>query len=181
MPRLRLRYRLEIDGEDTIIDSPWSSDPQIVSESYPELADSMCLHSGPATEGRININLAPVEVLRGVPGMSGDTARKISAAQKQILDRLISRQRPTHTSVAWLLTDGLVDLDMLRKLAPFITAGGDVYRFRSIGSFGDNGPVTQIEAVIDVSTESARVVLHRDLPPMNASELKRLRRVRLGS
>ena len=64
---------------------------------------------------------------------------------------------------AWLLAEGLVDLDTLRTLGPWLTTGGDVYRFQAIGHFDQGGPNTRLEAMIDGTQSPPRIIFQRDL------------------
>ena len=63
----------------------------------------------------------------------------------------------------WLLSEGILTLDKMKSLMPFITCGGDVYRLQSIGYFEDGGVIARIEAIIDGSILPSRVLFWRDI------------------
>jgi hypothetical protein len=66
-------------------------------------------------------------------------------------------------TTGWLLIEGLVDLPTLRKLDPYLTARGDVYRAQILGHFDVGGPVSRIEAVIDATAIPPKVISRRDM------------------
>ena len=79
-------------------------------------------------------------------------------------------------TAAWILAEGLVDLATLRDLGPYITTGGDIYRFQSIGHFDEGGPTTRMEAMIDATIYPPQISFVRDLTTLgrgyNPSMLK---------
>jgi hypothetical protein len=68
-----------------------------------------------------------------------------------------------HSTAGWLYLDGLVDLDTMRQMDPYITARGDVFRVQVLGFFDGNGPVHRLEAIVDATRVPPRVVWQRDL------------------
>jgi hypothetical protein len=62
-----------------------------------------------------------------------------------------SGQRPEQKYETWLYTDGIVTLDVMKQLLPFITTGGCVYRAQIVGYFDEGGTSTRVEAVVDTS------------------------------
>ena len=63
----------------------------------------------------------------------------------------------------WLLTEGLVTLDEMRTLMPFVCAGGDAYRAQVIGYYDDGGAASRLEVVLDATQQPPRVLLWRDI------------------
>jgi hypothetical protein len=110
--------------------------------------------------GRVNVDLAPREVLLGVPGMDEATVGRIVASRG-------SRGSPgtdsTPRHATWLLTDGLVDLNQMKKLLPCLTVGGDVYRGQVIGFYDRSGPIARAELVVDATGRPPRRVYWKDL------------------
>ena len=66
-------------------------------------------------------------------------------------------------TAAWILAEGLVDLATLRDMGPWITVGGDVYRFQAVGHFDAGGPTTRLEAMIDATEYPPTIRFVRDL------------------
>jgi type II secretory pathway component PulK len=164
--------RVRVDGQDTVLDSPWPADPRKIQTVLPDLWDKLTVSPGSAIEGRVNVNHAPYEVLRGLPHMTADLARAIAAAQQtttgqSMADRLVTRRTP-----AWLLYEGLTDLKRLQRVAPYLTARGDVYRMWAVAQFDAGGASARIEAVVDATSRPAQVVFLRDLAPTEAHSWK---------
>ena len=142
-----------------VLDSPFADDPSQVGQYLPLMLDRLTIREEKVIEGRININQAPREVLRGLPGMDDS-----------IVEAIVSNRSPDPLSgersdptTAWLVTDGLVTMDQMRTLEPWITAGGSVYRMQVMGYFDSGGPMARIEAVADATELPPRLVYRRDL------------------
>jgi hypothetical protein len=91
-------------------------------------------------------------------------AHGIADAQLQGMDgQSLSSQVSERSTTGWLVTTGLTDLETLRKLDPYITARGDVFRVQSVGYFDGGGPVARIEAVIDATQTLPQVIFQREL------------------
>ena len=145
--------------EPIVLDSPLANDPASLRDSLPQLLDQVTTVAGPVIRGRVNVDLAPREVLRAVPGIDDALADRIVASrgsQSGFGD-------PDRRHGVWLLTDGLVDLDTMRQLAPYVTGGGDVYRAQIAGFFDHSGPSARVEVVIDATARPPRQVYWKDL------------------
>jgi hypothetical protein len=95
----------------------------------------------------------------GIPGLETDVVERIlSERHPEPGDDKPGRRHET-----WLLSEGLVTLDEMKKLMPFVTAGGSVYRAQVIGYFDASGPSTRAEIVLDATTAPPRLVFWRDL------------------
>lgn len=142
-----------------IIASPFPDDPVEMRSYLPRLLDLTTIDTRKVIYGRINIDEAPVEVLASVPGLSEATASQIVTARAGgSADDDPSRQHPT-----WLLTEGLVDLDTMRGILPYVTSGGDVFRAQIVGYLNKPGPMSRVEVVVDATGTPARVVYWKDL------------------
>lgn len=154
----------EIDGKEQTLKSPWTSDASNLRENLPLLFDALSTTTVPYLEGRININQARAEVLAGIPEMTAAIIEGIVTSamvgENGELSDAIGEDRAT---TGWLLIQGLVDLPTMRKLDPYLTARGDVYRAQVLGHFDRGGPVARIEAVIDATEIPPKIVSRRDL------------------
>ncbi len=141
------------------VPSPLAASSQIIQETLPALLDHLSVGSEAVVRGRINLMEAPEEVLAAVPGMTEELARRIKTQrQGASTGGDAGRRHPT-----WLLADGLVDLEQMKKLLPYVTCGGDVYRGQVVGFFDQQGPVSRSEVVIDATSAPARQVYYKDL------------------
>jgi DNA uptake protein ComE-like DNA-binding protein len=108
--------------------------------------------------GRININEATYSVLMAIPKMTENVASTIVSQRDPTLDPTTSpRRHPT-----WLLAEGLVDLETMREMLPFLTTGGDIYRAQVTGFFGDGTGVSRLEVVLDATRPDIPVLLWND-------------------
>jgi len=156
------------------LESPWTTDPNDMRRYLPELLDALTTHAEPFIEGRININVAPREVLLAVPGMTERLADVIVASQprRATADSVVAVDASRATT-AWVLTEGHVDASTMRDLDRYITARGDVYRAQVIGYFDAGATVTRLEAVIDATYRFPRVVSLQDLTDLGAGYSRR--------
>lgn len=153
---------VEIDGNETTLDSPWQS--SALAATLPTLLEKMSTTSAATIDGRININQARKEILLGIPGMPEDLPDRIAAAQviddqgSPLTDLLAQR-----ATTGWLLIEGLADLPTMQLLDKYLCARGDVMTVQSIGCFDRGGATTRIEAVIDATLKPPTVIFRRDL------------------
>jgi hypothetical protein len=122
----------------------------------PKLMDNLAVNAAPTIPGRININQAPRRLLSGVPGLTSTAVDQIIANR----DITLGQQRPEQVHETWLLTDGIVELDEMKKLMALVTTGGNVYRAQVVGFFDEEGPADRLEVLID-ATQSPPVVRRR--------------------
>ena len=114
--------------------------------------------------GRVNINQAPRAVLMGLPGMPVTAVDAILANR----DPAAGSTRPERQQATWLLSEGYVDLEEMRALAPYVTGQGAAYRAQVVGGFESGGPVRRLEVVLDASVLPPRIAMRRDLSPLGA-------------
>ena len=130
-----------------------------MAEYLPILLDSVSVNPSPWIPGRINVNQAPRTLLVGVPGLS-----------EEIVDAILAERMPEDTGEdpnrrfeTWLLTSGIVTLEEMKALTPFLTAGGDVYRAQIVGYFEDGAAAARSEVVIDATQMIPRILFWRDV------------------
>ncbi len=139
--------------------------PDAINTNIVKIMQTLTLVDTPYIDGRININLAPREVLLGLTtlGLKNVTAQWADAVfGAQIKGS--SEDSPDRQTTAWLTTGSpMLGINALENLDPFITARGDVFRLQSVGYFDGGGPMARVEAVIDASQVPPQVVYMRDL------------------
>jgi hypothetical protein len=140
-----------------VIDPAFPEDKSAMAQYLPKLMDNLAVNAEPSIPGRLNINQAPRVLLRGIPDLTPDAVDQIIAYR----DLTVSLQRPEQKYETWLLTDGIVDLNTMKKLMPLVTGGGSVYRAQVVGGFFvPGGPVQRVEVVVD-GTRNPPVVRRR--------------------
>jgi DNA uptake protein ComE-like DNA-binding protein/Tfp pilus assembly protein PilX len=146
------------DGKAQVYQSPLSTDSASF-EKLNKLMDATTLDEAPVRRGLVSVNDAPAIVLQTVPGLDESLAQQIvSARQNAPSANQDSRRHPT-----WLLTEGLVDLETMKRLLPYLSGSGDVVRAQVIAHFNQPGLSARAEVVIDGTGDAPREVLWRDL------------------
>ena len=156
---VRVQVRFKGADQDTLLESPFPDTPSELKAVLPELLDRTAVNAAAQLAGRINVNQASRPVLMTVPGMTDEFADAILAQRELELAGADSPQR--HET--WLLTEGLVPLEEMKKMLPYVCTGGDVYRAQAVGYFDESGPAARIEAVFDASAGTPRLLFWRDL------------------
>lgn len=155
--------RVSVQGEQgqpaQLIESPWTSEPGILSTTFAELQDAATSESGEVTAGQININQASMPVLMTIPGMTEVAANQILAARDPAVDLVAGEQR--HPS--WLLADGIFELEDFKPMFPLLTTGGDVFSCQVVGFFDAGTARTRLRVLIDRSGDTAKLLRCQDL------------------
>ena len=150
------------------LSSPWNNNPGDLTTYALQMNDSLSLSDNPYIDGRINVNLAPREVLLGIPPLASNPTLvdSIVAAQSTGNGSSASSQSTERLTTAWLVITGITDINTLETLDPYLTARGDVFHLQSVGYFDGGGPMARVEAVVDATQIPPQVVLMRDLTEM---------------
>lgn len=155
----RVQVTFQADNEPTILESPFPDVPVGSNVYLLPLMEYTSVNPSPVIPGRINVNQASRTVLAGIPGMTDEILEELlSRRQKDQVGALPGRQHET-----WLYSEGIVTLDELKALTPFICGGGDVYRAQFVGYFDGGGPSARVEATLDATVRPARVLFWRDM------------------
>ena len=155
-----------VNGAGQTLNSPWTStDPAGLMEQMLVLEEKLTWLNDEFIDGRINVNIAPREVLLAIPDMTEAIAdailgaRPVAGEDSAQAAQVISMRR----SPVWLLTEGLVDVPTFKRLGPWLTTTGDVYSFQVLGHFDQGGPTTRLEAMVDGTKKPPRITFQRDL------------------
>ncbi len=156
-----------IDKAQKTLESPWSDEAGEMRGYISAVDDAVTTLDEKNLAGRININQAPFEVLRGVPELTEEMAYDIVSRRVTSLSGAsMSNQVQGRDSIGWLYFENVMDLPTLRKVAPYLTARGDVYTTQIMGYFDAGPPLVRIEAVIDATQKPAKIIKVRDLTPL---------------
>jgi hypothetical protein len=157
----KIQVRVPGEEDPVVINSPFSDSILEMGVYMPLLMDNCSINASTTIPGRININQAPRTLLLGIPGMEEDVVEEIISQRYQ--ETTEEDQIDTHRHETWLLTEGLVTLDEMRTLSPFVTAGGDVFRAQIVGYFEDGGAASRVEAVFDATGPLPRILSWKDI------------------
>ena len=165
-----VQVQANINGAQTLLDSPWPNDAAAMPAYLPEMMDKLTLTEASSIEARVNVNQASFEVLAGILAASGLEARGeeiamaiVEAQQVATGGMSISDTLSNRATTGWLVAEGLVEMEEMRLIDPYLTAGGAVYRFQCVGFFDQGGPTSRVEAVIDASGDTPQIIFLRDL------------------
>ncbi len=142
----------------------------IDADNLPQVLDLFTAGSEERFDGLVNINTAPIAVLRTVPGIDEPLAESIVSAR-----RSISPER--RTTIAWLFQEGVVDAPLFKQLAPFLTARSFQYSFHVVGYGLPSGRYRVLDVIIDLAGDKPVVSFLRDLTklglpiPLNGGEV----------
>jgi type II secretory pathway component PulK len=144
------------DSSRIVVNAAFAADRSSMQSYLTKLMDNLAVNAAPSIPGRLNINQAPRLLLAGIPGLSTTAVDQIIAGR----DVTLGLQRPEQAHETWLLTDGVVDLEQMKRLMPMVTTGGSVYRAQIVGFFEAEGPADRLEVVLD-ATQSPPVFRRR--------------------
>jgi len=160
----RVRVTYKDQTSEVILESPFANDKEKMRDYLPELLEAVTT-STQSTLGRINLYYAPKALLAAIPEMTDEIAEQLVAERATVLASGESYSRYE----VWPLVEGIVTLDKMKALLPYVTAGGAVYRCQVVGFFDRDGPSARVEAVLDATQSPPAVLFWRDLSRLGAS------------
>lgn len=146
------------NAQPQLVESPWPDNAAGYRELL-ELYDAVAVSSSKRVAGRVNVNSATRAVLRSIPDLPSGAADRIVAAREPDPDLIVSDQRHP----VWLLIEGIVQLDAMKKIERYVTTRGDAYSGQSVGFFDAGSSASRGEFVIDCSGQAPRMRAWRDL------------------
>jgi len=123
------------EGQSVQISCPLTSDPDRLREWLPQWVDKTTTTGDPVIYGRVNVLRAPREVLLAIPGMDSSLAERILTTRRS--GGLSEGQRSRN--LARLYLEGVLTLEQLRQLGPFITTGGDIWTAEVVAEASEEG------------------------------------------
>lgn len=160
------QLQLVIEGKDTILVSPFASDPNGLASWLPLWEAKTSVAPGLENSSRINIIQASEATLTTVEGISDELAKAI-VQQRALLRTSLDGGEASPNSVAWLLEAGLVSTSELRRMADEITVGGDVFQGYAVGQL-ENSHTAHIKFIeLDGRSGATHVRRAIDLPPLS--------------
>jgi len=154
----KTRVTFSGENEATVLQCPFPDELGAMNSYLPQLMENVTINPSPTIPGRINVNQAPREILEGIPGISPDVVEQIMSRRDYE-----AADNPGRRYETWLLAEGLVTLDEMRLLMPFVTGGGDVYRAQVVGYYQSGQASSRAEVVFDATRSPVRVVFWRDI------------------
>jgi len=128
---------------------------RVVAGDLETLLDRTTADTKRTSKGLVNVNTAPAEVLAALPGLDADRARQITDVRSGL-------STDTRSTIAWLYTQGVLDADGFKEVAPYLTARGYQFTVRCVGFGVPSGRYRVLEAVVDLAGKGARLAYVRD-------------------
>ncbi len=133
-------------------------------DSWGVFLDAFTTCPDPYVIGRVDVSLAPVEVLACIPGLDTESASNVAAAREQL-------DGATRLDPAWPAGRKLVEPEKFQAACDHLTTRSLVWRVRVESGVltpeaDDEAPLERrmvLDAVLDVTSERARVAYLRDV------------------
>ena len=154
------RVQVTFPGEKqpTVLKSPFSADPAQAASYLVRLLDAVAVDGQSNFPGRINVNQAPFSVLATLPGL--DPTKISLILSQRIVDPIASDE--TQWFPTWLFTQGILSLEEMKAIYPYVTGGGSVYRAQIVGT-QVTGVESRAEVVVDATQNAPRVILWKEM------------------
>ena len=131
--------------------------PFVVGEQVSEALSFITVRDERAISGRININEAPRPVLATISALPTEAIDQIIAVRGQRNATDFGRSHPI-----WILNDEIVDLETMREVMPFLTAGGHVFSADIVASTGDGNAVRRVRVLLDATRPEVPQLVWKD-------------------
>jgi len=144
----------------TLFKSPLGTSSESMQSGLPDLFAKLTVYKEQVVIGRVNMNEAPIEVLKCVPGV--DEALALSIVNNRN-GQFEGEEETKRAHPTWLLTNGLVSLTKMKEILPYFTDGGDVIQAQIVGFFDHGPPSARAEVIIDGTQRPVRLLYWNDL------------------
>ncbi len=126
-------------------------------EDLPMILDDLTCVRAQTRAGLVNVNTAPAEVLVAI-GFTAEEARRIVTTRSQLTGA-------DKTTLAWLIQQGVVDMERLNDPALFqsLTTRSFQFHVESVGFADHVGTFCRLEAIITMQGRMCQVAYWRDL------------------
>jgi competence ComEA-like helix-hairpin-helix protein len=130
------------------------SGPKVIDENLlMEVADDLTADSGTDLAGLVNINSASLEVLTCLAGLTRELAQAIISFRQS---------NGFFANVAGLLKVPGLNRDILKQLAPRVTARSETFRILCEGKVNSTGARQRIQEIVHVGLRSLTTLSYRE-------------------
>lgn len=140
----------------TLVRSPLQSTQADSDLLFRQLTDVCSTEPGPVIPGRISLQEAPEEVLRGLPGLTIEQAASLVAQRTRL-------QPFERRSLLWPVRAGVLTVEQWRAMLPELTDIGDVFQAELIVYRVVGGPLLRRKLILDAAAGASRRVYWRDV------------------
>ncbi len=114
------------------------------------------LNSDGFVYGRININTAPRTVLKTIGLLTDKEIEGIISLRNRL-------DKETTKTIAWLVTQNVMDIDKFKKVAPILTARSYQFSVETIGYCDNIDIQVRLQAVIELRLPKIQYLYYRDM------------------
>jgi hypothetical protein len=148
------------EATSTTLASPFTTELGAMNVYLPTLLDHVTVNPADTIPGRINVLQASATLLRGIPGIDATIVENILSVREA---EMANGEDPNYRHETWLLTKGVVTLEQMKLLQPFLNCGGQVYRAQVVGYYQHGEASARGEAVFEATGLVPRILLWRDM------------------
>jgi competence ComEA-like helix-hairpin-helix protein len=128
--------------------------PKVIDENLlMDIADDLTTDSGSDLPGLVNINSASLEVLSCLPGLSRELAQGIISFRQS---------NGSFPNIAWLLKVQGITRDLLKQVAPRVTARSETYRILCEGKVQSSGARQRIQEIVHIGLRGVTTLSYRE-------------------
>lgn len=140
----------EDESEKTYVKSPLSPSSTNLGDLLIGFLDGTTTDANSVIRGRVNLNLAPRVVLMSVPGIDETLADQIISNREA--------QKNGAKTCFWLLETGLVNMETMRQIEPWVTNRGEVCRFLCGGWSDSRSAPLVFDVTVDATSGNAKQI-----------------------
>lgn len=144
---------VEAPENSIVVASPYSGQTTNLDQRLETFLDETTVSRKLVIQGRVNINLAPLEVLLSVPGIDEELANQILAVREG--------QKHNSKTCFWLLSNRLVNMEQMKSLIPSITNRGEIASFMFGGWSHPNDAPMVYDAMVDATGKTSKQLFCR--------------------
>ena len=144
---------VEAPENSIVVASPYSGQTTNLDQRLETFLDETTVSRELVIQGRVNINLAPLEVLLSVPGIDEELANQILAVREG--------QKHNSKTCFWLLSNRLVNMEQMKSLIPSITNRGEIASFMFGGWSHPNDAPMVYDAMVDATGKTSKQLFCR--------------------
>jgi DNA uptake protein ComE-like DNA-binding protein len=128
--------------------------PKVIDENLlMDIADDLTVDSGSDLSGLVNLNSASLEVLACLPGLSRELAQSIISFRQS---------NGYFPNIAWLLKVQGVTRDILKQVAPRVTARSETYRILCEGKVQSTGARQRVQEIVHIGLRGVTTLSYRE-------------------
>lgn len=151
--------QVDSGGDTVVVKSPIDSGS--LGLALPTLMDNLSIYDGAVITGRLNINQCSRQLMLGLPGMTEEIADEIISVRDMVLDDPDGADLNRNWET-WILAEGIVTLEEMKAMLPFICCSGDTYRAEVVGFFAEGQISSRASVVFDTTDRFPRILFWRD-------------------